>query len=132
MIKTSIILFVLFYLVTAHSQQTIDKLNSNQLKLPKETISKALSIDSTGQVKSSATSDVELGYLSGVTSAIQDQINDKANDADAVHLTGDESIAGVKTLTGKLVTSSTVNASIPCPVMTQTQRDAIAMCNIAL
>lgn len=125
MIKTSIILFVLFYLVSANSQQTIDKLNSNQLKLPKETISKALSIDATGQVKSSATSDTELGYLSGASSNIQDQIDGKANDADAVHLTGDESIAGVKTLTGKLVTSSTVNASIPCPVMTQTQRDAI-------
>lgn len=125
MIKTSVILFVIFYLANAHSQQTIDKLNSNQLKLPKETISKALSIDATGQVKSSATSDTELGYLSGVTSAIQTQINDKANDANAVHLTGDESISGIKTLTGKLVTSSTVNASIPCPVMTQTQRDAI-------
>jgi hypothetical protein len=126
MIKKSIILFVLFYLASAHSQQTIDKLNSNQLKLPKETISKALSIDANGQVKSSTTSSDELGYLSGVTSAVQDQINDKANDADAVHLTGDESISGIKTLTGKLVTSSTTNASIPCPVMTQTQRDAIA------
>jgi hypothetical protein len=125
MIKTSFILFVLFYLVSAHSQQTIDKLNSNQLKLPKETISKALSIDATGQVKSSATSSTELGYLSGVSSSVQDQIDDKANDVDAVHLTGDESVSGVKTLTGKLVTSSTVNASIPCPVMTQTQRDAI-------
>ena len=80
MIKTSIILFVLFYMVSANSQQTIDKLNSNQLKLPKETVQKALSIDSAGQVKSSATSDVELGYLSGVTSSVQTQINSKANE----------------------------------------------------
>lgn len=126
MIKTSIILFILFYMVSANSQQTIDKLNSNQLKLPKETIQKALSIDAAGQVKSSTTSDAELGYLSGTTSSVQTQLNNKANDADAVHLTGNESISGIKTFNGKLITSSTTNASLPCPVMTQAQRDLIA------
>ena len=126
MIKTSVILFVIFYLTSANAAQTVDKLNSNQLILLKETASKALILNSNKQIKSSSTSDVELGYLSGASSNVQDQIDGKANDADAVHLTGDESIAGVKTLTGKLVASSTVNASIPCPVMTQTQRDAIA------
>jgi hypothetical protein len=126
MIKTSIIVFVLLYMVSAHSQQTIEKLNANQLKLPKETISKALSVDATGQVKSSATSDTELGYLSGTTSSVQTQINSKINDSDAVHLTGNESISGVKTFTGRLETSSTTNASLPCPVMTQSQRDLVA------
>lgn len=126
MIKTSLIIFVLLYMVSAHSQQTIDKLNANQLKLPKETVQKALSIDATGQVKSSSTSDTELGYLSGTTSNVQDQIDEKANDTDAVHLTGNESISGIKTFTGRLETSSTTNASLPCPVMTQAQRDLIA------
>ena len=39
----------------------------------------------------------ELTYVKGVTSAIQTQINAKANDASVVHLTGNETIAGVKT-----------------------------------
>lgn len=39
----------------------------------------------------------ELNYTDGVTSAIQTQLNTKAADADVVHDTGDETIAGVKT-----------------------------------
>lgn len=39
----------------------------------------------------------ELNYTDGVTSAIQTQLNAKAADADVVHDTGDETIAGVKT-----------------------------------
>lgn len=39
----------------------------------------------------------ELGYVDGVTSAIQTQLDAKAADADVVHDTGDETIAGVKT-----------------------------------
>lgn len=39
----------------------------------------------------------EIGYLDGVTSAIQTQLNSKAADADVVHDTGNETIAGIKT-----------------------------------
>lgn len=39
----------------------------------------------------------EINYVDGVTSAIQTQLNTKAADADVVHDTGDETIAGVKT-----------------------------------
>lgn len=39
----------------------------------------------------------ELNYVGGVTSAIQTQLDAKAADADVVHDTGDETIAGVKT-----------------------------------
>lgn len=41
----------------------------------------------------------ELGYSDGVTSAIQTQLNAKAADADVVHDTGNETVAGVKTFT---------------------------------
>lgn len=39
----------------------------------------------------------ELNYVDGVTSAIQTQLNTKAVDADVVHDTGNETIAGIKT-----------------------------------
>lgn len=121
----AILLFTLFF-HSAYGQQTIDKLNANQLKLPKESVNKALILDGSGQVKSSATiSDTELGYLEGLNDTLVNLLSGKANDGDVVKLTGDQSIAGVKTFTGKLVASSTVNGSIPCPVMSQTQRDAI-------
>ena len=44
----------------------------------------------------SSVTDTELSYLSGVTSAIQTQLNAKAADSDVVHKNGNESIAGVK------------------------------------
>lgn len=41
----------------------------------------------------------ELGYVDGVTSAIQTQLNTKAADSDVVHNTGAENVGGVKTFT---------------------------------
>lgn len=118
-------LFFFFYVTTAYSQQTIDKLNSNQLKLPKETVNRALILDATGQVKSSPLiSDTELSYLDGLTATITSLLSGKANDSEVVKLTTNQSISGTKTFTGKLVASSTVNGSTPCPVMTETQRNA--------
>lgn len=43
-----------------------------------------------------------------------------------VHTTGNESISGTKTFTGKIIASSTTNGAQPCPVMTEVQRNAIA------
>ena len=46
------------------------------------TVNKALISDASGKVAVSSVSSTELGYLSGVTSAVQTQLNAKANDAD--------------------------------------------------
>lgn len=123
-----LILVVLFCIIAdmAHGQQTINKVKVNDLNLPQESASSALTIDATKKVKASATvSDTELSYLDGVTSSVQTQINSKAADSSVVKLTGDQSISGVKTFTGKTVASSTTNGFTPCPVMTQAQRDAL-------
>ena len=124
--KTAFILAFILLLLSFHSnaQQTIDKLNVNQLKLPKESTNKALILDGAGQVKSSSTiTDTELGYLEGLSDTLVNLLSGKANDSDVVKLSGNQSVDGIKTFTGKLVASSTVNGSIPCPVMTEAQRD---------
>jgi hypothetical protein len=125
--RTFLVLFLIIFLfsnIKAQTANKIDKLDVNQLKLPKETVSKATYIDATGQVRSSTVSDTELGYLSGLTELLTTSLTGKANDADVVKLTGNQSVSGVKTFTGKIVASSTTNGSIPCPVMTEVQRDA--------
>lgn len=48
----------------------------------------------------------ELNYVDGVTSAIQTQIDSKAADADVVHDTGNETVAGIKTFSSFPVTPS--------------------------
>jgi hypothetical protein len=49
------------------------------ISLPLESASKALQIDPSGNVQSSTITTTELGYLSGVTSAIQTQLGNKAD-----------------------------------------------------
>lgn len=68
------------------------------------TASKALISNSSGKVAVSNVTDTELGYLSGVTSAVQTQINAKADDNAVVKLTGNQTIAGSKTFTDKVTT----------------------------
>ena len=58
--------------------------------------SRALVSTSGGKVSTSGTTSTELTYLSGVTSAIQTQLNSK------VSLTGNQSVAGIKTFTDNL------------------------------
>ena len=48
------------------------------LRLPAETAQRALTVDASGDISSSAVTETELGYLSGVTSAVQTQLNGKA------------------------------------------------------
>jgi hypothetical protein len=67
------------------------------------TASRALISNASGKVATSATTDTELGYVSGVTSAIQTQINTKAADNLVVHLAGAETITGAKTFTSTIV-----------------------------
>lgn len=47
--------------------------------LPAQSASKALKLDSSGNVTSSVTTDAELAFLSGVTSSVQTQIDSKIN-----------------------------------------------------
>ncbi|MBQ2319153.1 MAG: hypothetical protein IIW86_01715 [Clostridia bacterium] len=70
------------------------------------TASRALVSNSSGKVAVSAVTATELGYLDGVTSAIQTQINAKAADNAVVKLTGNQTIGGTKTF------SSTISGSI--------------------
>ena len=56
--------------------------------------------DSTKSFTTSNVTATELGYLSGVTSSIQTQLNAKASDSDVVHKSGNETIGGNKTFTG--------------------------------
>lgn len=68
----------------------------NGLVLPTETVSRALTTDSTGKVVASTTTDTELTYVHGVTSAIQTQLDSKISG----NLTGDvTSVGTVTTLT---------------------------------
>ena len=71
-------------------------------------VAKALASGATKDIVESATTAVELGYVSGVTSAIQTQLNAKAADTTVVHLAGTESITGDKTFSGKTIFSSFV------------------------
>jgi len=48
------------------------------LRLPAETAQRALTVDASGDISSSAVTETELGYLSGTTSSVQDQLDDKA------------------------------------------------------
>lgn len=52
------------------------------VNLSAETASRALQIDVNGDIESSAVTTTELGYLSGVTSAIQTQLDNKIDDAE--------------------------------------------------
>ena len=55
----------------------------------------------------------ELGYIDGVTSSIQTQLNNKANDSDVIKLTGNQTINGVKTFsTSPIVPTPTTTGNV--------------------
>ncbi|CAB5225812.1 Intramolecular chaperone auto-processing domain containing protein [uncultured Caudovirales phage] len=71
------------------------------------TASRALVSDGSGKIAASAsTTATEVSYLSGVTSAIQTQLNTKAADNAVVHLSGTETITGSKTFSGGLASNA--------------------------
>lgn len=78
------------------------------------TASRALVSDGTGKIAaSSSTTATEVSYLSGVTSAIQTQLNTKAADNAVVHLAGTETITGAKTFSAALNgTSATFSSNV--------------------
>lgn len=58
-----------------------DIIVQGDIALPSETANRALIIDGAGEIASSAVTSTELGYVSGVTSAIQTQLDAKASTA---------------------------------------------------
>lgn len=75
------------------------------------TADRALISNASGKMAASAVTATELGYLSGVTGAIQTQINNKAADNAVVHTSGNENIAGTKTFSSVIIGSITGNAA---------------------
>lgn len=61
------------------------------------TASRVVISNGSGKIDVSSTTSTELGYVHGVTSDIQTQINAKADDNAVVHLADAETISGVKT-----------------------------------
>lgn len=72
------------------------------------TASRAVVTDGSKVLTSSTATATEVGYLSGVTSGIQSQINAKANDADVVHITGTETVTGQKTFSATLIATAAI------------------------
>jgi hypothetical protein len=71
-------------------------------KLAATTASRALVSDASGFVSASSVTDTELGYVSGVTSAIQTQLGNKAETSDTVSLTTTQTITGYKRLDNEI------------------------------
>jgi hypothetical protein len=78
------------------------------------TASRALVSDGSGKIAASAsTTATEIGYVAGVTSAIQTQLNTKALDSNTVHISGTETITGAKTFSAALAgTSATFSGNV--------------------
>lgn len=70
------------------------------------TASRALVSDSSGKVAVSAVTSTELGYLSGVTSAIQTQLNGKAASSHTHNYAGSSSAGGAATSANKINTDA--------------------------
>lgn len=77
----------------------------NELALTAETSERALELDASGKVKSSSVTSTELGHLSGVTSAIQTQIDAKADSADVVLRDGSQAFTGEQSMGGNKLTN---------------------------
>jgi hypothetical protein len=71
------------------------------------TASRVLVSDGSGKIAASgSTTATEIGYVAGVTSAIQTQLNTKALDSNTVHISGTETITGAKTFSGGLASNA--------------------------
>jgi hypothetical protein len=82
-----------------------DGTNGGDFNLAKETASRVAYLDASKNLKSSSVTSTELGYLSGVSSAIQTQLNDK------VSLTADQTISGNKVFANTLTVQGNLNVS---------------------
>ena len=87
--------------LTVENDLTVD----NELGLSAEATERALQLDASGKVKSSAVTSTELGYLSGVTSAIQTQLDAKAEEIDVVLRDGTQAFTGDQSMGGNRLTN---------------------------
>jgi len=74
-------------------------------KLAALTASRALVSDGSGFVSASSVTSTELGYVSGVTSSIQTQLNGKALDADVIKKDGSVAFTGAQSMGGFKLTN---------------------------
>lgn len=72
---------------------------------PNETASRALQINGSGELESSSVTTTELGYVSGVTSAIQTQIDSKAASTDVVLRDGTQAFTGEQSMGSNKLTN---------------------------
>lgn len=77
-----------------------DPLPENLLNAIETTASRAIVTDADGKLTASAVTATELGYLDGVTSAIQTQINGKASDSDVANKANKGANSDITSLTG--------------------------------
>lgn len=89
---------------------------SNALTLTSQTASRVLITDATSNLSTSAVTTTELGYLSNVTSAIQTQLDAKANLTNAT-FTGSVTVDGNLTVLGNLTTLETEQLVVEDPVI---------------
>lgn len=75
------------------------------------TANRALVSDGSGKVAVSAVTNTELGYLDGVTSNIQTQLNGKQASGSYMTLSGNQTVGGIKTFSGQIILSATPGAS---------------------
>jgi hypothetical protein len=75
------------------------------------TANRALLSDGNGKVAVSAVTNTELGYLDGVTSNIQTQLNGKQASGSYMTLSGNQTAGGIKTFSGQIIRSATPGAS---------------------
>lgn len=73
------------------------------------TASRALVSDSSGKVAVSAVTSTELGYLDGVTSNVQSQLDSKASSSHTHNYAGSSSAGGAATSANKLATARTIS-----------------------
>lgn len=75
------------------------------------TASRALVSDSSGKVAVSAVTSTELGYLDGVTSNVQTQLNGKQESGSYMKLSGNQTASGNKTFSGQIIRSTAPSES---------------------
>lgn len=113
----TVLLFAVSF--SAFSQQQFNDLKVKNLELINETPSSVVITDDNKKTRTSTVSASELEGLSGVTGNIQEQIDAKVN------LEGDETISGVKTFSGKIVSTSNTGGNSPCPPHDQASIDSL-------
>lgn len=85
------------------------------------TASKAVVSDASGKISASSTTSTEIGYLSGVTSSIQDQLNSKA-----ATITGAITTVVTEDLTASKVVVSNANGKIAASSVTTGELDYLS------